>query len=131
MQKLKRKSLFSVGTNSDNTVTEKIDNESQKENIEVKCKGHDTMWKSFDTSRPDIFTPCEFYVNKGTDKKDIFYGYVTRLGSVCTDDPYNLVVMRKKYNNLYYREIDGCTSINECSNFFPDCRNCKKRNKIK
>lgn len=85
-------------------------------------------WKSFDMSKPEQFVPCEFYVDKGTDKKDIFYGYVSHFGSICTNDPYNLVVMRKRYNNLFYREL-GCESFEKCPNFFPDCKNCKKGNK--
>ena len=94
-----------------------------------KCVTKEKPWKSFDSSRPEKLVPCEFYVDKGTDKKDISYGYVSLNGCLCTDDPYNLIVCRKKYGNLYYREIDGCNSVEQCDNFFPDCKNCTKGKK--
>ena len=84
-------------------------------------------WKSFFDSRPEKLVPCEFYVDKGTDKIEILHGYISPDNCICTDDPYNLIVCRKKYGNLYYREIDGCDSVEKCDNFFPNCENCKKR----
>lgn len=84
-------------------------------------------WKDFSTSKPDLMKPCEFYVDTGTDKISIFHGYVERPGVTVTDDFYKIRVLRKKYGNLYYREIDGCDSVNDCPNGFPHCKFCKKK----
>lgn len=79
-------------------------------------------WQSFDKVHPEIGVPCEFYVQ--TDKsKEYFYGYIADIGVNCTNDPYKMVVLRKKFNNLYYREL--CNSILNCPNNFPNCENCK------
>ena len=48
-------------------------------------------------------------------------------GETITDEPYKLVVLRKRYNNLYYREIDGCENVLQCPKEFPFCDNCSKR----
>lgn len=83
-------------------------------------------WKSFDESKPEKLVPCEFYVDTGSEKQDIFYGYISEENLTCTNEPYKLIVIRKKYGNLYYREIKGCSSIHECKDYFPDCKHCKK-----
>lgn len=83
-------------------------------------------WKSFEDKRPDKMIPLEFYVDTGSDKQDIFNGYISEENLTCTNEPFKLVVLRRKYGNLYYREISGCSSIYECPNYFPDCKSCKK-----
>lgn len=83
-------------------------------------------WKDFYTSKPECMKPCEFYVDTGKGKIDIFYGYVERMGATVTDDIYKMRVLRKKYGNLYYREIKGCDTVNDCPNGFPNCDKCEK-----
>ena len=85
-------------------------------------------WKDFSTSKPEYMKPCEFYVDTGKDKIDIFYGYVERAGVTVTDEPYKMRVLRKKYGNLHYREVKDCQSVNDCPNGFPHCDKCKKKN---
>lgn len=84
-------------------------------------------WKDFSKSKPECMKPCEFYVDTGKDKIDIFYGYVERAGVTVTDEPYKMRVLRKKYGNLHYREVKGCQSVNDCPNCFPNCKTCKKK----
>ena len=84
-------------------------------------------WRDFNTSKPEYMKPCEFYVDTGKDKIDIFYGYVERAGVTVTDEPYKMRVLRKKYGNLQYREVKGCQSVNDCPNGFPHCDKCKKK----
>lgn len=91
-----------------------------------KQSENDSSWKSFYDSRPEKLAPCEFYVDTGK-KKEYFYAYVSESGLACTDEPYKLIVLRKKYNNLYYREISGCDSVYNCPNMFPNCKNCRKK----
>jgi len=85
-------------------------------------------WKDFNTSKPEYMKPCEFYVDTGKDRIDIFYGYVERAGVTVTDEPYKMRVLRKKYGNIQYREVKGCQSVNDCPNGFPHCDKCKKKN---
>ena len=84
-------------------------------------------WKDFSTSKPECMKPCEFYVDTGKDKIDVFYGYVERAGVTVTDEPYKMRVLRKKYGNLQYREVKGCQSVSDCPNGFPHCDKCKKK----
>jgi len=87
----------------------------------------ETPWKDFSKSKPEFMHPCEFYVDTGNGKVDIFYGYVEREGINVTDEPYKMRVLRKKYGNLQYREVKGCQSVNDCPNGFPHCDKCKKK----
>lgn len=84
-------------------------------------------WRDFNTSKPECMKPCEFYVDTGKDKIDIFYGYVERTGVTVTDEPYKMRVLRKKHGNLHYREVKGCSNVNDCPNCFPNCKTCKKK----
>jgi hypothetical protein len=103
------------------TNNKKVDN--------IKNTAIENVWKSFDDSRPQIDVPCEFYVDYGKDKKEIVYGYLTRDGSICTDNPYTIIVLRKRFNNLFYHEISECESVINCPNGFPDCKKCKRGKK--
>lgn len=87
----------------------------------------DEGWMDFSKSKPELFAPIEFYVDTGKAKKDIFRGYIRQEGETVTNDPYKLVILRKKYGNLYYREIYGCTDIRMCPKEFPFCENCKTK----
>lgn len=93
---------------------------------ENKSDGPDVGWKDFVHNRPDVLKPLEFYVDTGKEKRDIFRGYISIDGSTATDEPYKLTVIRRKYNNLYYREIKGC-DLSQCPNNFPSCENCKNK----
>ena len=95
--------------------------------IKEELNPDDVGWKDFTKSKPELLQPVEFYVNTGKKKKDIFRGYVKTPGETITDEPYKLVVLRKRYNNLYYREIDGCENVLQCPKEFPFCDNCSKR----
>lgn len=107
----------------DKSIQKKVETVAEKKTIK---QNDDSGWKSFDLTRPDMLVPCEFYVDTGDSKKDIFYGYVAEMGMTCTNEPYKLVVLRKKYNNLYYREVKDCENVFDCPNGFPDCKNCKR-----
>ena len=85
----------------------------------------DRGWKSFNIDDIELLKPCEFYVDTGKETRDIFRGYRAEKYIICTDEPYKLHVIRKRYNNLFYREIVGCASINSCPNMFPNCEKCK------
>jgi len=86
-------------------------------------------WKDFLKQKPDALIPVEFYVDNGKQKQDIFRGYVSRDGMTVTDEPYRLVVLSKKYGNLFYRFIYGCPNLNNCPNDFPSCDLCKRKKK--
>lgn len=112
----------------------KPDTKSKKETV-TKTDEHivkEKPWKDFNKTKPECLVPVEFYVNTGKEKKDIFTGYIRIPGETITDEPYKLVVLRKKYGNLNYREIDGCPDLSKCPNGFPHCKECpiaKKRKK--
>lgn len=89
----------------------------------------DNEWKDFNTTKPVTMQPVEFYVNMGKSKIDIFRGYIWQPGVTVTDEPYKLVVLRKKYGNLWYREIPGCVDTSNCPGGFPHCEKCKRRSK--
>ena len=99
--------------------------------VETKQKKpvKEAPWKDFSKSKPEFMQPCEFYVDTGNGKVDIFYGYVEREGINVTDEPYKMRVLRKKYGNLNYREIAGCKDVSKCPRQFPDCKNCKNKKK--
>lgn len=112
--------------------TKKKEVVKEKTNIKSDAKP-DKGWKDFSKTKPDALVPCEFYVDTGKEKKDIFTGYIMDAGCTVTDEPYKLVVMRNKYGNLFYREIKGCSDIRNCPNEFPSCSKCPiaKRKLIK
>ena len=124
-RKQSKKLYKSVRKKNDTQKPEKV--ESKRTALgENKSSGPDVGWKDFTHSRPQALKPLEFYVDTGKEKKDIFRGYVSIDGSTATDEPYKLTVIRRKYNNLYYREIKGC-DLSQCPNNFPSCENCKNR----
>lgn len=123
VERSKKKKEVTVNDKQDNLVKDAKKPKSTKKQEIKKSKD---CWKSFDQSKPDKMVPCEFYVDTGSEKKDIFYGYISEENLTCTNEPYKLIVLRKKYGNLYYREISGCSSIHECKDYFPDCKHCKK-----
>lgn len=86
-------------------------------------------WKDFLKQRPESLIPLEFYVDAGKEKQDIFRGYISYDGIKVTDEPYKMVVIRKKYNNLFYRTISGCANLDNCPNNFPSCELCKNKKK--
>jgi hypothetical protein len=86
-------------------------------------------WKDFLKQRPESLIPLEFYVDTGKEKHDIFRGYISHDGLATTDDPYKLVVLRKRFGNLFYRFIYGCTNLDNCPNNFPSCDRCKRKKK--
>lgn len=89
----------------------------------------ESPWKDFNTSKPALLQPVEFYVDTGKEKKDIFRGFIQYPGFTATDEPYKMCVLRKKYGNLWYREIEGCVDVSNCPDNFPHCDRCKRRNK--
>lgn len=109
---------------NDKTVVKYIKNQ-EKSKVTKEVSKPSEHWKSFYKSQPELLVPCEFYVDTGTDKKDIFRGYIKEKGVTCTDEPYKLVVLRKKYGNLFYHEINGCESVDNCPDNFPHCEKCK------
>ena len=86
-------------------------------------------WKDFLKQRPESLIPLEFYVDTGKQKQDIFRGYISQDGLTVTDEPYKLVVLSKKYGNLFYRFIYGCPNLSNCPNDFPSCDLCKRKKK--
>lgn len=90
----------------------------------------DSDWKDFLTrEKPELLKPLEFYVDAGDGKQDIFRGYRKDSYGIITDEPYKLHVLRKRYNNLYYREILGCDTVENCPNNFPTCELCGRSKK--
>lgn len=87
-------------------------------------------WKNFLTdTKPECLKPLEFYVDTGNGKQDIFRGFIKEPGVTATDEPYKLVVLRRKHGNLYYREIPGCDTVENCPNNFPNCELCGRNKK--
>lgn len=84
----------------------------------------DSEWKDFSTNKPEPLVPVEFRIDKGKGKYIQFRGYMKEKRVTCTDEPYKLTVLRKKYGNLFYREIPGCTDIQKCPDQFPTCEEC-------
>jgi hypothetical protein len=84
----------------------------------------DSEWKDFSTNKPELLIPVEFRIDTGKGKYIQFRGYMKEKRVTCTDEPYKLVVLRKKYGNLFYREIPGCTDIQKCPDQFPTCEKC-------
>lgn len=84
-------------------------------------------WKDFNKTKPELMQPCEFYVEGKNGKKYEFRGYIKEPGCTVTNEPYYLVVLRKRYGNLFYKEIKGCTDVRLCPQEFPECKNCKRK----
>jgi hypothetical protein len=91
----------------------------QKSNVKAN-KG----WKDYNTSKPELMHPCEFYTQDDKGKQYMFYGYLESDGWAVTDDPYKLVVLRKKFGNMFYRELP-CKDLSNCKDNFPHCKTCK------
>jgi hypothetical protein len=89
-----------------------------------KTEFDESGWKDFNTSKPEIHIPCDFYIDTGK-KRLTFRGYIQEPGVTCTDDPYKLTVLRRKYGNIKYREILGC-KVEDCPEGFPCCERCKR-----
>ena len=87
----------------------------------------DSEWKDFSTNKPELLVPVEFRIDTGKKKYIQFRGYMKGKYVTCTDEPYKLTVLRKKYGNLFYKEIPGCTDIQKCPNQFPTCERCPNR----
>lgn len=85
---------------------------------------NDSEWKDFSANKPEPLVPVEFRIDKGKEKYIQFRGYMKDKRVTCTDEPYKLTVLRKKYGNLFYREIPGCTDIQKCPDQFPTCEGC-------
>lgn len=81
-------------------------------------------WKDYNTSKPELMHPCEFYTQDDKGKQYMFYGYLESVGCAVTDDPYKMVVLRKKFGNMFYRELP-CKDLSNCKDNFPHCKNCK------
>ena len=89
-------------------------------------KEKEVTWEDYNKSRPETFVPCEFCVK--TDKgEELFNGYVTLDKNLCTNEPYKAIVLRKRFGNMYYRKINGCSDVRLCPGEFPNCKNCKKK----
>lgn len=97
----------------------------QKSNIKkidiTKKRGY---WKKYGEHYPENYVPCEFYVNCNGEIKTA-NGYRTKDGGIVTDEPYIMFVLRHKYNNLYFHEIQ--CELSECNNEFPSCQLCSKK----
>ena len=113
---------------SENTEKQPKKQYRTEKDTSFKSKGPDKGWKDIKKSTPNTLTPLEFYVDTGKEKRDIFRGYLRAVGEMVTDEPYKMVVLRRKYDNLYYKEITGC-SLSECPNEFPSCEDCKNKKK--
>jgi hypothetical protein len=97
---------------------------------ETKPVKVDSSWKDFlNGEKPELLKPLEFYVDTGDGKQDIFRGYRQDSCGTVTDEPFKMYVLRKRYGNLYYREIPGCNTIENCPNNFPDCELCGRNKK--
>lgn len=81
-------------------------------------------WKDYNTSKPELMHPCEFYTQDDKGKQYMFYGYLESVGCAVTDDPYKMVVLRKKLGNMFYRELP-CKDLSNCKDNFPHCKTCK------
>ena len=127
-----RKSLFDIAAESEKKpVPKKRTRASSKPKpepvAEVKqpTKTDDRRgWKDYSKTKPGIHVPCDFFIDTG--KKVVsFRGFMQTEKILCTDDPYKATVMRKKYGNMFYKEIKGCT-VEQCESGFPRCESCKK-----
>lgn len=97
---------------------------------EPKIVQIDSSWKDFLTGeKPELLKPLEFYVDTGDGKQDIFRGFRQDSCGMITDEPFKMHVLRKRYRNLYYREIPGCDSVENCPNNFPNCELCGRNKK--
>lgn len=120
-----------------NTAVEQKSTSITPKNVEVKREKVPAQsnvkpqngWKDFLKQRPESLIPLEFYVDTGKQKQEIFRGYISHDGLATTDDPYKLVVLRKRFGNLFYRFIYGCTNLDNCPNNFPSCDRCKRKKK--
>lgn len=97
-----------------------------KEKQVTKIKA-DKGWKDFNRTKPELLQPCDFYVEGNKGKRYEFRGYIKEPGCTVTDEPYYLVVLRKRYGNLFYKEISTCKNVSSCPNEFPNCDKCKLR----
>ena len=89
--------------------------------VEGYPKGY---WTLYGETKPEEYVPCEFYVDDESGKITVSYGYISHDGGIITDDPYRVVVLRKKYNNLYYHPITECGHVARCPNMYPHCDRC-------
>ena len=81
-------------------------------------------WKDYYKQRPSNNVPCEFYVQMGRKRSPIGRGFIENGYIIYTDEPYYIIGARKKYGNLFYREI-GCPNLDNCPDGFPKCKLCK------
>lgn len=127
VNKSNAKNYDSIKSKRNNNNDEQPISKNTKTNTNKKHKKEesDVVWKDFKISKPDPHIPCNFKIETGK-KTHTFRGYVESAGITCTDDPYAMSVLRKKYDNLYYSEISGCR-IEDCPDGFPRCETCTKR----
>ena len=118
-----------VTTKKENKVVEKKPVEKPIPKPEHNIKP-EKGWKDFDKCKPEILRPCDFYTQDPKGKQYTFRGYILMPGCTITDDPYKLVILRKKFGNLFYKELP-CLTVKECPKEFPDCDNCPKNRKGK
>lgn len=120
------KATDSSKSNTTNDTTNMKFDTSKKYADSLKSSNDDVSanWKSFYSVKPNILTPLECYIDTGS-KREYFYAFLTDEKVLCTNDPYRGIVLRHKYNNMYYREITEC-KMTDCENGFPDCKNCKR-----
>lgn len=101
-----------------------------KQDSKKKDAGIDKSWKPFtDAQKPPVLAPCQFCVSMDGKQSDTAYGYISQDGGIITSDPFVVAVLRKRYGNLYYREVKECPTIFSCPNQFPDCEHCRGKQK--
>ena len=113
----------------DSGLTQKENTQPKKKN-ETSRKSLGAGWKDFNKTKPELLQPCEFCIVDDKGNHLMFNAFIKEPGCTITNDPYKLVVLRKRYGNIYYKEIKTCSNVQECPEGFPNCENCKKK-KIK
>lgn len=89
-------------------------------------KEKEVVWQDYNKTKPETYVPCEFCVK--TDKgEELFNGYISLDRHLCTNEPYKAIVLRNRFGNMYYRQINGCSDVRLCPGEFPNCKNCKKK----
>lgn len=94
--------------------------------IQETVTDEEVGWIDYYTQRPEDNVPVEFRVKTNKGFTRISQGFITQGYLIYTNDPYNIITMRKRFKNLWYRLI-GCPNLDKCPERFPDCKHCKNK----
>lgn len=135
MRKVSRKPLFDVQSTEDKEPKKRQrkktegsgERRSRRKKVEtINTPRTSDEWRDYNTNKPEVGVPVEFKVITDKGKDLIFHGFRKAAFETYIDEPYYFAVLSKKFDNLWYRLINGCHDAWNCPDHFPSCDRCPK-----